>query len=69
MLRQFGIITAAISQLFFMVIIGFFFGDWLDPFLKSTPICSILFALFGIVLGVWNLIHVVQKNQNSDTHI
>ena len=69
MLRQFGIITAAISQLFFMVMLGFFLGNWLDSFLNSVPICSIVFALFGIVFGVWNLIHVVQKNQNSDTNI
>jgi F0F1-type ATP synthase assembly protein I len=68
MLRQFGVLIAAISQLFVMVIVGFFVGNWLDSWLVITPMCTILFALFGIILGFRNLIYVVRKNQNSNPH-
>ena len=68
MLRQFGLLTAAISQLFFLVCVGFFIGNWLDTLFSLSPIIAIFFALSGIVLGFRNLIYVVKKNQNSDTH-
>lgn len=67
MLRQFGVLTAAISQLFFVVLSGFFLGDWLDSLFLITPLCTLLFSTFGIFLGFRNLIYVVKKNQNSDT--
>ena len=43
MLRQFGVLTAAISQLFFVVLVGFFLGDWLDSLFllhPFVPFCS-----------------------------
>ena len=67
MLRQFGVLTAAISQLFFVVLLGFFLGNWLDSQFLITPFCTFLFSIIGIFLGFRNLIYVVKKNQNSDT--
>ena len=68
MLRQFGLLTAAIGQLFFLVLVGFFLGNWLDAHFSISPLMAILFALSGIILGFRNLIYVVKKNQNSDTN-
>ena len=67
MLRQFGVLTAAISQLFFVVLLGFFIGNWLDSQFLITPFCTLLLSIVGIFLGFRNLIYVVKKNQNSDT--
>ena len=67
MIQQFGVLTAAISQLFFVVLLGFFLGNWLDSQFLTTPFCTLLFSIFGIFFGFRNLIYVVKKNQNSDT--
>ena len=67
MLRQFGVLTAAIGQLFFVVLLGFFLGNWLDSQFLIAPFCTLLFSMFGIFLGFRNLIYVAKKNQNSDT--
>ncbi len=43
------------------ILIGFFFGRWLDGVFKTAPWLTIVFSVFGIVAGFLNAIRTALR--------
>ncbi|HPI38386.1 MAG TPA: AtpZ/AtpI family protein [Ignavibacteriaceae bacterium] len=48
-------------QLAATIVIMVFIGDWLDKKYETTPVYTIIFAVFGVFAGLYNLIKTVLK--------
>jgi len=49
------------------IIIGLFFGYWLDKLLGTHPWMLLIFTIFGIISGLSSLLRAVKKiNSSSD---
>lgn len=48
-------------QLAATIVITVFIGDWLDKKYETTPLYTIIFAVFGVFAGLYNLIKTVLK--------
>lgn len=49
------------------IIVGLFFGYWLDKLLDTRPWLLLIFTILGIVSGLMNLLRAIQKiNKNMD---
>lgn len=56
-------------QLAATIVIMIFLGDWIDSKLGLNYIFTILFSIFGIFAGIYNLIRSVnalEKKKNND---
>lgn len=49
------------------IIVGLFFGYWLDKLLGTHPWMLLIFTIFGIISGLSSLLRAVKKiNSSSD---
>lgn len=54
-------------QLAATVLIMLFIGDWLDKKFNMSPVFTLIFALFGMFAGMYNLIkQVISIGKKSD---
>ena len=52
------------------ILIGYFFGRWLDGWLGTWPWLTVVFGIFGIAAGFVNLIRMTAEltpSENSET--
>lgn len=45
------------------ILVGFVFGYFLDKWLKTDPYLTIIFIMYGILAGFFNLFHVTRRNE------
>lgn len=49
-------------QLAATIVIMLFIGKWIDDSYETTPLYTIIFAVFGMFAGMYNLIKTVLKS-------
>jgi ATP synthase protein I len=48
------------------IVVGMFFGYWLDKWLKTKPWMIIIFTLLGVASGLTTFIRLVMKYNRED---
>lgn len=48
------------------IAVGFMIGYGLDKWLNTSPYLMILFTLYGVAAGFWNLIKIGKKDDRKD---
>jgi len=48
------------------ILIGYFWGRWLDKYLGTGPWLMAIFSLFGIIAGFVNLFRIVAKAEEME---
>ena len=51
------------------IVLGFFFGRWLDRHLGTQPWLTIVFSLFGIAAGFVNLFRITAQAGRAEKQI
>jgi len=51
------------------IVLGFFFGRWLDRQFNTHPWLTMIFALFGIVAGFVNLFRITAQASRAEEEI
>lgn len=51
------------TQLVVSIFIGFGVGLWLDKLLNTSPLFMILFILFGVAAGFFNVYRTIKKER------
>ena len=61
-----ALMSAILSQLVGSVLIGIFFGRWLDNQIGTAPLFLILGLLLGLAAGVYAMLRLVQHFFSGD---
>lgn len=68
-LRQVGLLTGIPMVMVAGLLVGYFFGSWVDKFFHISPWGQVIFSILGIVAGfkqVFSLIEQANKeNENN----
>jgi len=51
------------------IVLGYFFGRWLDGLFNTHPWMTMIFALFGIVAGFVNLFRITAQASRAEQEI
>ncbi|MDH4163208.1 MAG: AtpZ/AtpI family protein [Nitrospirota bacterium] len=66
LLRLVGSLSTVGIAMVASTVIGYFIGLYLDRFFSTSPWCTIIFLVLGIIAGFKNLFDQARKIQNLD---
>lgn len=64
--KAMALMSAISAQLVGSILIGLFFGKWLDAKFGTLPLFLILGLLFGLATGIYSMLKLIKKFYGSD---
>ncbi|MDG4658504.1 AtpZ/AtpI family protein [Ectobacillus antri] len=65
-LKGYALMTGILSQLVGSILIGIFFGKWIDEKVGTFPLFLIIGLLLGLATGIYAMIMLIQKFNSGD---
>lgn len=66
MLRSLGRLTAAVTELAVLVVLGSLAGSWLDSHLSTSPALLLVLAVASLILGFIRLTRALRPDADPD---
>jgi ATP synthase protein I len=64
--KAMALMTAIVSQLVGMTLVGLFGGMWVDQQIHTTPLFLVIGLLLGLGAGVYSMIQLVNRYLGED---
>lgn len=65
-LQAWALMSAIVSQLVGSILVGIFFGRWLDDKAGTEPLFLIIGLLLGLAAGVYAMLKLVQQFNSGE---
>ena len=64
--KEIGYFSTLGLQVTFAILIGYFFGKWLDGQFNTSPWLTYIFLVIGIFAGFRNIVYAIKRVEKAD---